>query len=306
MRDQYTRLIRRADPYDFNDTSENYMGYNTTQNIDMPHQDDQFQMSKKEIEVNLSDVDPMKLSKVIQGLFFDFYGTNLPNDKESEIIENLPDKVPNSLEDFEIVLLKTLKDLKVYEWVDTQIDEEITAPQELASEVDEIVDTGDTGDLDKDLVDQMLEEEQTIQEENLNPLEKAKLNKSINNQLQKAKSKIEHDEYIKHSGRDSTGSRQKRSIYEAKDLFGGIYGEEAEVEEYHNLVSEVNNEESDLAGWDVGLGGNKGAPRSTGKSRSSGGGGGDSLDGSWYRHASNSGSFNDMGLPRIDCDKNGV
>lgn len=113
--------------------------------------------------VQFEDVDYIQILKLIQGVFFDFYGTNLSSSQESQIIDELPNEIPNKFTDFEVLIQGILRDLKAYEWVDFNVDDE-TSPQKLQTEIDEIVETGNFGEIDESMIDSFLDKESQLTE----------------------------------------------------------------------------------------------------------------------------------------------
>lgn len=318
MRDQYTRLVRAGQPYDFQDTAYDYMGFNTVNNIELPDSSETLGGELKQQTVNKSDVDFLKLSSAIQDVFFDLYGTNLPKDKLDEVISELPSMIPNQIEVFELTLVKTLRNMKVFDWVDTQVEDEFTDPEQLQTEIDGLVDSGDTGDLDKNMLDGALDEEDPIndfdgdeddEDEPLTPKvsakERAIIERTIDVEIRQMEASRVQEEVRRMGGED--GRRpQKRSVGDASEQYRHIYNQCADRKLKSNQTEKIISKRiqadmQELGGFDIGLG--KGQiRRATGK-----GGGGGSVDGGWFGLIQQGSvqSSNPLGLPTIDCDKIG-
>lgn len=215
MSDGYTRLIAiSGQTFDFTDTAENYMSSSPENEI---FDDVSYMITKRDKDVPKEEVDILKLTSSIQDIFFDLYGTNVPKDKLDEIYDTIPDMIPNEIQQFEFMLVDTLRKSKIFEWVDTQKEDDVTAPQQLQEEVDEIVDLGNTGDIHETDLDTMLEEETPDEEEDvdltqkLSPVEQEKLTKSVAADVAKAKALNNKPKGTINSG------RQPRNLQHVKE-----------------------------------------------------------------------------------------
>lgn len=285
MSNKYSRLHRKADPFDFlTPYQEEIYHLNKPQLLDTMNKEDMLVPGSSEETVTLDETDPMIIASTIQDVFTDLYGINLPKDLIDEVVDSLPLRLPNSIDSFQDLLARTFRKLKVYDWVDTQRDEDVLTPQDFASDIDQLVDSGDLDGIDEGELDDVNDDAAE---------QRASANK-INNLIRKANRIRDRREENAING--YSGSR--RSIGDvASDPRNRVYhGEDGIMDAYAEIVSDP-----DIAIWDVGL------PKSAiNKVRSAHdawavAGGGSSGSQSWISAMDNA-TVGAEGFPIINCD----
>lgn len=295
----YSRLYRKADPFDFLGVpyQEEIMHINKPKSFDSAISDKDFlSPDSAEDAVSLKEVDPMLIDKQIQKVFFDLYGTNLDREAITEIINNLPKEVPNETEAFDLLLMKTFRSLQIYEWVDTQADEDVLTPQDFASELEQMVDSGEIDDIDDQELDDVGHDldqlaDTTDDETPQEPYDRAKATKSVNELLRRARNiRTQRDDMYGDYADYST----RRSLADiASNPLNRTYGtEEGIFEICTDLTRDPNCE-----GFDVGLPKTQGSIRSKHDAFMAAGGG--SFNGSWAGNITN---FGGGEFPTINCD----
>jgi hypothetical protein len=281
MPKQYTRLVR-ADSYDFlNTTNETYQGYGTPQTVDSyqtdPVQDGMGPTLKKD------ETDPLAIHEIIQEIFFDYYGTNIPKKKISEVVEALPKDLPNDADELSAVVSAVFRELKCFNWVEKEIvEDDDETPQDIVDDVNSLTDEGYLEDIEDDQTDEALNEIED--EEQGSPVEKRDLNELFAEAVR-----------IRNSSHDSSSfaseRHARRSLADARETVQ-LDGEIGITSTYSEIISNPT-----IAAFDTG------APDRDGPKRVSAGATGDPLQGSWFGGVQ-SGQFatDGEGFAIINCD----
>lgn len=291
----YSRLHRTADAWDFFNTSmEHEMGLDKPSVLDTVDSDRMIDSNSEEL-ISLDECDSLRIADKIQDVFFDFYGTNLPEEAEAYVMENLPRRIPNNAEEFEFILMKLYRKLDLHQYVDTSKEDEVDTPEDIMDDVNEIVDSGKGDDVDDDAIDETLDED----------FEEARSQQSqaagVKQLLQKASRIRNAQENVGLEG-SSGGMKQRRTLAEIKaDPRNVVYeGVDGIMEAYSEIVSDPT-----VSIWDVGLptGTNFNVRNASDAFMSAGGESSGKSGGGWVSLIdSGSVSYNGHGLPIINCD----
>lgn len=157
---KYTRLVEAdVSAYDFMDAGkyDDNMGMMATPTrVDNFDAEDRFYLTKPEgAEVAVKDLDPLKLQRIIQDCFFDLYGTNLPQMREKEILDELPGKVSNKLSLFDEIIIEIFRKKQVYDWVRETLEEGEESATEIVDTINDVVDGGNSDSVDTDALEDM-------------------------------------------------------------------------------------------------------------------------------------------------------
>lgn len=129
--------------------------------------------------ISKEDLTISNISGILQDVFFDLYGTNIPRERLTEIIDAIPNELPNDQELLSAKIVAVLRTLRCHEWAEPE-EENLTAPEDLMNQIDEYVNSGEMLDQaseeldDIELFDEDITEEDTEEQEILDMFNETK------------------------------------------------------------------------------------------------------------------------------------
>lgn len=141
---KYSRLVRSATSDILGVQPDHYISH-TTESVDFDRiaKEDYLVDRIHDKELAADQIDTITLNSVIQEVFFDLYGTNIPKNHLDEIVNELPDVIPNSVEEVKNEIIPILIQLQAYKWVvDLDNVDDDHSPDSLVDDIEEEVESG--------------------------------------------------------------------------------------------------------------------------------------------------------------------